>query len=106
MTKAKGACKVVGQEEAQELHRMLFGVYESVREWTFTLPRQLPLSEMESQRILESLEGDFKGQNSMAWKVPYIIKKLLERKCLKWARMTHFNIWNTSYGQKKGRESN
>jgi hypothetical protein len=30
----------------------------------------------------------------------------LERRCLKWARITHLNIWNTSYGQKKGRESN
>jgi hypothetical protein len=42
----------------------------------------------------------------MAWEIPYIIKKFLERKCLKWARMTHLDIWNTSYGQKKGWESN
>ncbi len=26
--------------------------------------------------------------------------------CLQWARMTHMDIWNTSYGQKKGQESN
>jgi len=38
--------------------------------------------------------------------VLYIIEKLLERKCLKWARIAHLDIWNTSYGQKKGRESN
>jgi hypothetical protein len=38
--------------------------------------------------------------------VPYIIGKLLKRRCLKWARIAQFNIWNTSYGQKKGRESN
>jgi hypothetical protein len=30
----------------------------------------------------------------------------LKRKCLKWARISHLNIWNTNYGQKKGRESN
>jgi hypothetical protein len=30
----------------------------------------------------------------------------LELICLKSARMTHLDIWNTSYGQKKGRESN
>jgi len=30
----------------------------------------------------------------------------LKRKCLKWARIAHLDIWNTSYGQKKGRESN
>jgi hypothetical protein len=30
----------------------------------------------------------------------------LKCKCLKWARIVHLDIWNTSYGQKKGRESN
>jgi len=42
----------------------------------------------------------------MVWSVSYIIGKLLERRCLKWACITHLDIWNTSYGQKKGRESN
>jgi hypothetical protein len=36
----------------------------------------------------------------------YIIGKLLERRCLKWALIAHLDIWNASYGQKKGRESN
>jgi hypothetical protein len=26
---------------------------------------------------------------------------ILKRKCLKWSRMTHLDIWNTSCGQKK-----
>jgi hypothetical protein len=30
----------------------------------------------------------------------------LERRCLKWSCMTHLNISNTSYGQKKGQELN
>ncbi len=34
------------------------------------------------------------------------IERLLKHRCLKWARMTHLDIWNTSYGQKKSRESN
>jgi len=38
--------------------------------------------------------------------VPYIIRKILESRCLKWAPMTHLDTSNTSYGQKKGRESN
>jgi len=42
----------------------------------------------------------------MTWRVVYIIGKLLERQYLKWARITHLDIWNTSYGQKKGQESN
>jgi hypothetical protein len=42
----------------------------------------------------------------MEWRVLYIIGKFLEFGCLKWAHMTHLDIWNTSYDQKKGRESN
>jgi hypothetical protein len=60
---------------------------------------------MESRWTPEFLEGDCKGQNSMAWSVPYIIGKLLERRCLKWARIAHLHIWNTSYGQKNIWES-
>jgi hypothetical protein len=30
--------------------------------------------------------------NSLDWGGPYIIKKLLERRCLKWAHMTHLDI--------------
>jgi hypothetical protein len=81
-------------------------VWGSMREWTLTLPRQLPLWEMESQWTLKTSESDFKGQNSMASSVLYIIRKLLERRCLKWACIAYLDIWNTSYGQKKGRESN
>jgi len=36
----------------------------------------------------------------------YIIGKILKRRFLKWARIAHSDICNTSYGQKKGRESN
>jgi len=42
----------------------------------------------------------------MDWGIIYIIGNILKRRCLKLARMTHLDIWNTSYGQKKGRESN
>jgi hypothetical protein len=59
---------------------------------------------MESQWTPETWESDFKGQNSMACGVLYIIKKLLKCRCLKWARIAHLDIWNKSYGQKKGRE--
>jgi len=77
-----------------------------MREWTFTLPRQLPLWEMESRWTSKTSESDCRGQNPMACGVLYIIGKLLERRCLKWARVTHLDIWNTNYDQKKGRESN
>jgi hypothetical protein len=34
------------------------------------------------------------------------LEKLLKCRCLKWARMTHLDIYNTSYSKKKGWESN
>jgi hypothetical protein len=68
--------------------------------------KRVPLWELESRWTFESLEGDRKGQNSMYWRVLYINGKLLERRYLKWVRITHLHIWNKSYGQKKGRESN
>jgi hypothetical protein len=48
-----------------------------------------PLWKLESRWTPESAEDDYKGQNSMAWGVFYIIGKLLELRCLKWARITH-----------------
>jgi hypothetical protein len=49
---------------------------------------------------------DYRGQNSLLQKVLYIIRNILKLKCLKWAHITHLDTWNTSYGQKKGWESN
>jgi hypothetical protein len=79
---------------------------KSVREWTLTLPSELSFWELKSQWIPKFLEGNFRGQNSLDWRFLYIIEKLLECKCLKWAHMTHLDTWNISYGQKKGQESN
>jgi hypothetical protein len=61
---------------------------------------------MDSQRILESLESDCRGQNPLEWKVSYIIRKLLERKCLKWIHVTHFGHLKHKLWPKKGPKSN
>jgi hypothetical protein len=60
----------------------------------------------ESAKTPEISEFNYKGQNTSHWGVLYIIGKLSKRRCQKWARMTHLDIWNTSYGKKKGQESN
>jgi len=52
------------------------------------------------------LEFDSRGQNTSHWGVLYIIRKLLKCRCRKWPCMDHMDICNTSYGKKKGRESN
>jgi hypothetical protein len=36
------------------------------------------------------------------WRVLYIIEKLSKCKCRKWPCMSHLDIYNTSYGKKKG----
>jgi len=46
---------------------MFLGVQKNVREFTFTLPSELP-----------SLEGNCRGQNSLDWDVPYIIGNFFE----------------------------
>jgi hypothetical protein len=61
---------------------------------------------MESRWTPETSETDLRGQISMACGALYINEKLLKRRCLKWARIAHLDIWNRSYDQKKGRESN
>jgi len=103
--KAK-ACKRARQEGDLRGTSYTPGSAWSAREWTLTLPRQLPFGELESRRTPESSRSDCRGQNLLVWRFLYIIGKLLNRRCLKWARITHLDIWNTSYGQKKGRESN
>ncbi len=90
-------------------HTSCFWEVESMGEWenwTSTLPNELPLWELESQWTPKFSESNFRGQNTLDWRFPYIIEKPLEHRCLKWACMTHLDIWNTSYGQKKGKESN
>jgi hypothetical protein len=49
---------------------------------------------------------DDRGQNTLHWGVLYIIVKLLKCRCRKWPCMGHLDIYKTSYGKKKGRESN
>jgi len=44
---------------------MISGVQESVREYTLTLPRELPLWELESWWTPECSKNDFRGQNPM-----------------------------------------
>jgi hypothetical protein len=60
----------------------------------------------ESFRTLENSEFNCRGQNTVHWGVLYIIGKLSKCKCRKWDRINHLDICNTSYGKKKGWESN
>ncbi len=56
----------------------------------------------ESSGIPEISEFNCKGQNTLPWGVIYIIEKLSKCRCWKWPRMSHLDIYSTSYGKKKG----
>ncbi len=105
VTKARG-WKVAHQEGDLGVTSHVPGSTKSVREWTLTLTSELPCWELSPKRTPKSLERNCRGQKSSPWSVICIIGKLLKRKCQKWACVAHLDISNTSYGQKKGRESN
>jgi len=85
---------------------MFPGVQKSVKEWTLTLPNELPLWKLESWWTPEFSKSNCRGQNPSDGRVLFIIGKLLELRCLKWARITHLDTSHTNYNQKKGHESN
>jgi hypothetical protein len=62
-------------------------VWESVREWTPHIPKWAPILGIGVLMDFWFSESDCRSQNPLDRRVPYIIEKLLEPKCLKWARM-------------------
>jgi hypothetical protein len=97
-TKAR-ACKVAGQERKPGSERKCEGMNPHTPKGAFTL--RVGVS-MDSRMFKEWLQmPKFNRLRSCL----YHWKKLKHR-CLKWVCMTHLDIWNTSYGQKKARESN
>ncbi len=60
----------------------------------------------ESSGTPKNSEVDCRGQNTSSWGFLYTVGKVLKCRCPKWPRMSHLDICSTSYGRKKGRESN
>jgi len=61
---------------------------------------------LKSSGTPENSELDCRSQNTSHWGVLYTVGKVLKFECPKWPCMSHLDICNPSYGQKKGRESN
>jgi hypothetical protein len=55
-------------------------------------PKKAPILGVGIRWTPKFLESDCMGQKPIGLGVPCIIEKLLERRCLKWARMTHLDI--------------
>jgi hypothetical protein len=62
--------------------------------------------DLESSRTHKNSELDCKGQNTSHWGVLYINGQVLKGKCPKWPHMSHLDICNPSYGQKRAKSQN
>jgi hypothetical protein len=60
----------------------------------------------ESSETPECSELDNKGQNTLHWGFLGVIGNFFKRKYRKWPRIGNSDICSSSYGQKKGQESN
>jgi hypothetical protein len=69
-------------------------------------PNTWKSGDLESSGTPERLELDSKGQNTSHWGVLGVVEKVLKRRYRKCPRMGNSDICSSSYGQKKGRESN
>jgi hypothetical protein len=58
----------------------------------FDTPKWAPILGVGIPMDFQLLRGDCRGQNSLNWKVFYIIEKFLDYRCLKWAHMTTWII--------------
>ncbi len=61
---------------------------------------------LESSETLKNSERNYRGQISSHLSALDVIGKVLKRRYRKWPRIGHLDICSSSYGQKKGRESN
>jgi hypothetical protein len=102
----QGVTRLQAKRETWESLHMLLGVQRVWRNEPSHSEVNSHVGSWSPEWTLKSSERDCRGQNSLPQTILCVIKNLLKCKCLKWARIAHLDIWNTSYGQKKGRKSN
>jgi len=91
MTKAKGL-QGCGPRERLKVTSHIPGNVGKCEGVNLHTPKATPILGDGIRWTLETSESNLKGQNPMACGVIYIIEKLLERRHLKWARITHLDI--------------
>jgi hypothetical protein len=102
----QGVVRLQAKRKTRESHHMLPGVQKVWGNEPSHSQVNSHVGSWSHKWIPKSSERNCRGQNPSFWRVLYIIGKLLKCKCLKWAHIAHLDIWNTSYGPKKGWESN
>jgi hypothetical protein len=89
----QGVARLRAKKETRESHHMLLGVQTVWGNEPSHSQMNSHSGSWSPKWTPESSKRDCRGQNSMAWDVFYTIGKVLKRKCQKWARITHLDIW-------------
>jgi hypothetical protein len=88
----QGGCKVAGQQGSSGVTFHVVGSAKECERMNPHTPEWIPCWELESKWIPRIFKAQLQGLNPSVWRVIYIIEKLLKRRCLKWAHMTHLDI--------------
>jgi hypothetical protein len=64
----QGVARLRAKRKTRESHHMLPGVPKNVKEWTFTLPSELPCWELESQMNSRIFRAKLQGSKPIALK--------------------------------------
>jgi hypothetical protein len=102
----QGVARLRAKKKTRESHHMLLGVQRMWGNEPLHSQMNSHVGSWSPKWISKSSKCNCRGQNPSVRRDFYIIAKLLKHRCLKWARIAHLDIWNTSYDQKKSRESN
>jgi hypothetical protein len=102
----QGGCKVTGQEGTPGSHFTCSRECKECEGMNPHTPKGTPMLGVGLPEDSQIFKAQLQGPNSSPLRVIYIIRKLLKCRCLQWVCIAHLDIWNTSYGQKKGQESN
>jgi hypothetical protein len=102
----QGVTRLRAKRETRESHHMLPGVQKVWGNEPSHSQGNSHVGSWSPKWILKPSERDCKGKKPFPYRVLYNLRKLLKLKCLKWVRIVLLDIWDTSYGQKKGQESN
>jgi hypothetical protein len=105
-TKARGY-KVASQEKDLGVTSHAHGSAKECEGMNPHTPKWTPMLGVRVLNGLPKLQSTIIGVKTHCLEELLIsLENLLKLKCLKWVHISHLDIWNTSYGQKKGQESN
>ncbi len=97
----QGVARLQAKRETRGSHHMLLRMQRVWRNEPSPSQVSSHYGSWSPKWTLEFSKRDWKGWNPSVGKKNYIIGKLLKLRCLKWVRIAHLDMWNTSYVKHK-----